>query len=63
MMNTKKCACAHHQMVPIFIVFLGLIFLLRALGTLSYEVVSIIWPILIILVGLQKMFKGKCKCC
>lgn len=58
-----KCNCPHHKMVPIFIVLIGLTFLLNALGTLSMQATSIIWPILLIVIGLQKMFQHKCKCC
>jgi hypothetical protein len=50
-------------MVPIFIVLLGLSFLLTALHVYSAGVNSIIWPILVILAGLQKMFSRNCSCC
>ena len=57
------CACPHHKMVPLCITLIGLLFLLQAYGTVSASFVSVAWPILLILIGLQKMFKGMCKCC
>jgi uncharacterized membrane protein len=59
----QECACACHKMVPVLIVLLGLLFLLQALGILSAAVTGIIWPILLILIGLKKMLKNNCKCC
>lgn len=57
------CSCPHHKMIPLFIVLIGLAFLLGNLGYLSAKVVGIAWPILLGLIGLQKMLGGKCKCC
>ncbi len=61
--DAKVCNCPHHKMVPIFIVLIGLTFLLGALNVLSAGAVSITWPIFVILAGLMKMMKGACKCC
>ena len=58
-----SCKCPHHKMMPLMIVLIGLTFLLGAFNILSPMVVAVIWPILLILIGLQKMFKGMCKCC
>lgn len=57
------CKCPHHKMVPLFIALIGLVFLLQALGTISASFAEIAWPILLILIGLQKMFGGMCSCC
>ena len=57
------CRCPHHKVIPGLIVLFGLTFLLGATGVLSSYAVSIIWPILIVLGGLMKLFKGACKCC
>ncbi len=59
----KKCGCPHHKMVPLFIVLIGLVFLLKALAGLDAHTADILWPLLLILIGLQKMFGGMCKCC
>ena len=58
-----KCPCVHHKMVPILILLVGLTFLLTAMGIESAEVNSYVWPVLIILIGLQKLFQNQCKCC
>jgi len=50
-------------MPGLFIVLIGLTFLLGALNVLTARVVEITWPILLILLGLKKMFRGMCKCC
>lgn len=57
------CGCPHHKMVPLFIFLIGLLFLLKAIGYLSASVVDETWPILLMLIGLQKMLSGICKCC
>lgn len=59
----EKCACMHHKMLPLFIILIGLSFLLKALGVISVATNDYIWPILLILLGLKKMFCGMCKCC
>ena len=58
-----KCPCPHHKMVPIFIILIGLTFLLNAFNVLTAYATSIIWPVLLIVIGLQKIFERKCKCC
>jgi len=47
----------------LFIALIGLVFLLRALGKLDAGTSDILWPILVMAFGLQKMAKGMCKCC
>lgn len=63
MQEGMKCSCAHHQLVPGLIVLIGLVFLLQALNVLSAAFVSVAWPALLILIGLQKLSRGMCKCC
>ena len=58
-----KCSCPCHKMPGVFIVLIGLTFLLGALNVLSPRAVEITWPILLILLGLKKMCRGMCKCC
>ncbi|HEX3095728.1 MAG TPA: DUF5668 domain-containing protein, partial [Patescibacteria group bacterium] len=55
--------CPHHKMFPIFVVLFGLTFLLGTLEVLSARTVSIVWPIIVILIGLQKLMGHNCKCC
>ncbi|MBI4142500.1 hypothetical protein HY480_01335 [Candidatus Uhrbacteria bacterium] len=57
------CKCPHHKMFPLFVFLIGLTFLLGNLGTLNAQTVGIVWPILLGLIGLQKLFSGRCKCC
>lgn len=58
-----KCSCPCHCMTGVFIVLIGLTFLLGAFNVLSARVVEVTWPILIILLGVQKICGRKCKCC
>lgn len=62
MMN-GMCKCSHHKIVPVLIVLIGLLFLLNAFGSLSAGMLAVLWPIALILIGLQKMFGAMCKCC
>jgi len=57
------CKCTHHKMGGVFAVVFGLLFLGGTLGWWGGNVVSMGWPVLVILVGLFKMMEGKCKCC
>lgn len=57
------CKCPHHMMIPGLVVLFGLLFLLEALGVVAMSLVEVVWPVLVILAGLQKMMEGKCKCC
>jgi energy-converting hydrogenase Eha subunit C len=61
-MHEKHCKCPHHKVVPLAIILIGLAFLLQALNYLSVGAVAIIWPILIIIIGLMKLTRGMCKC-
>jgi uncharacterized membrane protein len=57
------CNCPHHRAMPIFIVLIGLLFLLNALGYIGMHAVAVTWPIIVILAGLQKMMQRRCNCC
>ena len=59
----SKCGCPCHCMTGILIALIGLTFLLGAFNVLSARVVEITWPILLILIGVQKVCGRKCKCC
>jgi hypothetical protein len=58
-----KCSCPCHKMIGVFIVLIGLTFLLSALNVLSARIAEIIWPVLVILAGLKAMFGNRCNCC
>jgi hypothetical protein len=59
--DKKVCNCPHHKIMPVIIILIGLTFLLGAFNVLSPMAVSIIWPILVIIIGLKKL--KRCKCC
>ena len=58
-----KCNCMHHKMFSILIVAFGTLFLFQAYGQIDSAAVAIVWPVIVILAGLSKLFKGMCKCC
>lgn len=58
-----RCTCFHHKLVPILIILLGLAFLLENLNVLTAGFVGLAWPVLLILVGVVKIFGHGCKCC
>lgn len=58
-----KCPCPHHKVIPWLVVVFGLLFLFRAMNVFTHQFVDMVWPILVIVVGLQKVFKNMCKCC
>ena len=51
-----KCSCPCHKMI-------GLTFLLSGLNVMSAQIAEIIGPVLLILAGLQTMFRNRYKCC
>ena len=57
------CRCPHHKMGPLLIILLGVLWLLSALGVISLDIVAIVLPIVIIVIGLMVLFKGECTCC
>jgi len=59
----SRCNCMHHKMVPILVVVFGFLFLGQYYGWFMADTVAMVWPVLVILAGLTKMFKGMCKCC
>jgi hypothetical protein len=59
-----SCRCVCHKFNGILIFLIGLTFLLGAFDVLSAKVVSITWPIFVMLGGLKNSIgKGRCKCC
>ena len=60
---SAKCACVCHKMFGIFLALAGVAGLLGAFDLLSMRVVGIAGSILLVLAGLQTMFRANCKCC
>ncbi len=63
MQQGKVCKCPHHKMMPILVILFGLVFLLGNMGVLSWALVGLVWPVLVIAAGGMKLAKGMCKCC
>lgn len=61
--GSQKCNCPHHKMPAVFMIVFGLVFLLEALDMLSHSMVSMTWPVIVILAGLSKIFSSRCHCC
>lgn len=60
--NTMNvCKCPHHKVTGIAAVLIGVVILLGNLGWLGWNVVNIVWPILLIIGASTKV--GSCKCC
>jgi len=57
----KMCKCTHHKIIPLCIALIGLAFLLAQINVLTAGAVAVIWPLLLIVIGVTKMVK--CKCC
>ncbi|MFZ2390606.1 MAG: DUF5668 domain-containing protein [Minisyncoccales bacterium] len=51
------------MMIGIVIVIIGLAFLLQSLGIISGDAWQIIWPCLLIVIGLGIVCKERGKCC
>ncbi len=61
--GAMMCKCPHHKVVPLMITLIGVVFLLGNMGTMSMQTVGIVWPVLVIVIGVMKLMKGACKCC
>lgn len=61
--NTQShCTCAHHKTMPAFLILIGLSFLLTHFNIISENLNAIVWPSLVVLLGLSKLRGGSCKC-
>ena len=60
--EVKKC-CPCKKMPAVFLILFGVTFLLRELGVISFHTAAIVWPVIVILAGLQFLLRGLCKCC
>lgn len=59
----SDCGCWHHNIFAFLLIVFGLTFLLGAFQIISGETVNVIWPILVVIAGIKKLFGGMCKCC
>jgi hypothetical protein len=50
-------------MKGVLVALVGLTFLLGSLGALSAKVVGLVWPTLVILIGVMMTCGKSCKCC
>lgn len=57
------CRCPHHLTGPIFIVAVGIILLLSALGILDGRGLSVTFAVLVIAAGITMAMKRSCRCC
>lgn len=58
----KKC-CVCRKLPGLFLILFGLTFLLRATGLITPHAAALIWPVIVILAGVQVMFRDCCTCC
>ena len=63
MQDMKSCRCPHHSMAAIFLVLIAITIFLGNFGVITEYTASLIWPVLVGLIGLQKAFGRRCKCC
>ena len=65
MKNAKDgaCCCPCHKMTGILIAAFGLTFLLKNLGVYADSVNNMVWPCILIVLGLSKTCSTMCKCC
>lgn len=58
----SRCACPHQIIVPGLVALIGVMFLMNALGYISDPDLRVWWPIVLIAIGLTKMFSAYCMC-
>lgn len=64
MENGKVCKCPHHRVNGMLVALAALAYLLGHLEVISMDHANTVWPVLIMIVGLNKSFaRGMCKCC
>ncbi len=65
MSEENKCGCSCHKgkgLKGIGVFLIGLTFLLANMGIITMATAGMIWPVLLMLVGI-KMMSRMCKCC
>ncbi len=58
-----SCGCMCHKMLSVLVILFGLVFFLDAMAMIPHATAHMIWPLIIIVAGVTKYFKGSCKCC
>lgn len=62
MLDKKRCNCAHHLIIPVFVALIGITFLLNNINLLGNREAGIIWPSLLTLIGIWSIISPRCKC-
>ncbi len=57
------CRCAHHAVVPVLAIILGLEFFFAEIGVLTWGFVNVTWPLLIVIAGIAALTNRRCACC
>jgi len=57
------CACFCHKMPAVFVILIGVAILLRTLEVLQSKPFWIAISVLVMLIGVQWLLSGVCKCC
>lgn len=58
------CRCPHHRLNGLLVALAGLAYLLGNLEIITMHLANTIWPICVIIVGLNKSVgRYMCKCC
>jgi hypothetical protein len=63
MSHSHSCGCMCHRSTGLGLSLIGLSFLLGHFNVITADVVSIIWPVVLIVIGSKKLFPNMCKCC
>jgi hypothetical protein len=63
MASRSGCGCVCHRFSGILVALIGVDFLLGHYNVLNQRTVHLVWPILVVLIGLKTSMKGMCKCC
>lgn len=62
--GVKQCTCPHHRLNGLLIALAALAYLLGNLEVITTQLANTIWPVLVMIVGLNKsLARGMCKCC
>ena len=58
------CKCSHHNFMPFLVVLFGVTFSMGYWGIIGWDIVSVMWPVIVILLGLSLLVDklGMCKC-
>ena len=61
----KVCSCSHHKVFPICIIIVGILLIIGGFGwvTFSWMTWEIIIGALLVIKGVMKVMRNKCKCC